>query len=57
MNGTKSLGIRSDGTDTYLYDECRFNKYPTAYRRSEIRLDDALGDEYVGILYKPTYKN
>ncbi|KAJ5368773.1 uncharacterized protein N7496_008533 [Penicillium cataractarum] len=46
MNGTKNLGIRSDGADTYLYGECRFNEDPWAYRRSEIRLDDFLGDEH-----------
>jgi hypothetical protein len=57
MNGTKNLGVRSDGADTYLYGECRFNEDPWAYKRSEIRLDDFLGDEHVGVLYMLTYKN
>lgn len=56
MNGTQNLGIRSDGADTYLYGECRFNQDPWAYRRSEIRLDDVLGDEHVGVFHEPTYK-
>lgn len=56
MNGTQNLGIRSDGADTYLYGECRFNQNPWDYRRSEICLDDVLGNEHVGVLHESTYK-